>query len=388
MRPLQKTHVYELDYLRAIAMLGVIGIHTGAFALGNPQANIHFFLVSDILTRFSVPIFFFISAFGLFLNRGQNPINYQEFLKRRINVVLIPYTVWSLIYLAHQSLLEGSAAVLNPVNIGTALFYGTGSYHLYFMVILLWFYALMPLWQSWLRLIIRHPLSWLVFLYLLQNLFNFYSVSLLNANTGIPWLDTAIDLRLNYWVLHYLFIFMFGAVCASCYQSFTDLLTKYRHLVTTAGIAGIIGMCLYYYHLIYDLHYTGEMTSSTLHQLHPLGIFYTLSMTLMLFFLSRQYITPRRDGTLASALQSLGANSYVIYLVHPLVMYYLSRAFDAAHYERTVFVNICFFLGAALISYIISRFIYQGQERFPSLGYLTGSSPAPRPQPKQLNIGM
>jgi len=385
---LQKMHIYELDYLRAVAMLGVLGIHTGAFAIGSPQVNIHLFLIFDILTRFSVPIFFFISAFGLFLNRNQKPFNYRDFLKRRINVVLIPYTVWSLIYLLHLSLSEGNPAVLTFRNISTALFYGLGSYHLYFLVILLWFYLLMPLWQSWLRIIVRQPLAWLTILYILQTGFNYYSVTMLNTATGSDWLDTALKYRLNYWVFHYLFIFLLGAVCAEFYESFTDLLTRYRHVIVITGIISLASMAAYYYHLIYDLQYTCEMTSSTLHQLHPLGIFYTFAMTLLLFFLFRQYIAPRHESALAVALQNLGANSYVIYLVHPLVMQYLAKLIDTNQYERSIPVILAFYGAAALFSYLISRVLYKGQLFFPCFRYLTGSSPLARPQPKQMNMNM
>ncbi len=385
---MQKMHVYELDYLRAVAMLGVLGIHTGAFAIGSPHVNIHFFLMFDILTRFSVPIFFFISAFGLFLNRSQKPFNYQDFLKRRLHVVFIPYVAWSLIYLLHQSLSEGNPAVLTPGNISTALFYGLGSYHLYFLVILLWFYLLMPLWQRWLRIIVRHPLAWLTLLYILQTGFNYYSVTLLNTATGSDWLDTALKYRLNYWVLHYLFIFLLGAVCANFYEAFTGLLTRYRHAIVITGIISLVSVAAYYYHLIYDLQYTCEMASSTLHQLHPLGVFYTVAMTLLLFSLFRRYIVPWQESAPAVALRNLGANSYVVYLVHPLVMQYLAQWIDAGPYERSIPVSLGFYGAAALFSYLISRALYKGQLFFPFFRYLTGSPPLARPQPKQMTRHM
>lgn len=369
-----KMRVYELDYMRAVAMLGVLGIHTGAFALGNPEVNVHFFLLFDILTRFSVPMFFFISAFGLFLNQDlQKPFNYAEFVKRRLYVVFVPYIMWSLLYMYHQYVLDGNTAIFTFPVIGEALLLGLGSYHLYFMVILLWFYLLMPLWRLWLPIIVRRPFIWLALLFILQMLFNYYSVSLPTANTGYPWLDTAIKYRLNYWVLHYLFIFLCGAVCASFYPAFAGLLTSYGRIITFAGVTGVAGMLAYYYYLIYTLRYTCETVSYILHQLHPLGLFYTLAMTLMLFSLFSRYAGCRHNHILLSSLRSLGANSYVIYLVHPLVMYYHGQWISAGQYERTVPVNLGFFATAVLCSYMISRIIYYGQQFFPPLRLLTGS---------------
>lgn len=385
---MQKIRIHELDYIRAIAMLGVLGIHTGAFAIGNPNINVHFFVFADILTRFSVPIFFFVSAFGLFLNHDpQKLFHYWDFLKRRFYVVLIPYVLWSFIYMSHQYFLQGNAAIFSFPVIIQSLFFGLGSYHLYFMVILWWFYLLMPVWRRFVQIIIRHPIRWLTLLYVLQNWFNYYSVSVLRSNTGYYWLDMAIEYRLNYWVMHYLFIFLLGAICAYLYPTFVCLLTKYRRIIIYMCIASIASMLTYYYHLIYNLQYTCEAVGYTLHQLHPLGIFYTLSMTLMLFSFFNHYKTHDHEHMLMITLRALGANSYLIYLVHPLVMHYLSQWISAGQYVRTVPVDIGFFITTALLSYIISRIIYRGQEYLPSLSLLTGSSSLPRPSviPKQIN---
>jgi surface polysaccharide O-acyltransferase-like enzyme len=58
--------IAAIEHIRGLAMLGVIGIHTGAWSLSNPAVNIHLFALFEIVSRFSVPIFFFITAFGLF----------------------------------------------------------------------------------------------------------------------------------------------------------------------------------------------------------------------------------------------------------------------------------------------------------------------------------
>lgn len=384
-----KLRIYELDYMRAVAMLGVLGIHTGAFAVADPHVNIHFFLLTDILTRFSVPMFFFISAFGLFLSQNPlKPFNYAAFLKRRINVVLIPYIIWSLLYMLHQNLVGEFPVAFNINDTIYALFFGFGGYHLYFLVILLWFYALMPVWCSFVAVIVRQPIIWLAFLYVLQSIFNYYSVFLLQANTGYNWLDTAIKYRLNYWVIHYLFIFLLGAVCANLYPSFIALLTRYRRVVVFMFISSVASMLAYYYHLIYNLGYTCEATAYTLQQLHPLGLFYTLAMTLMLFLFFHHYANTSSKNPLATILRALGANSYLIYLVHPMVMHYLNQWITAAHYPRTVPVNTGFYLATALISYLIARVIYRGQEILSPLSLLTGSPKPQRPRtvPGQQNI--
>ncbi len=63
----RKPRISALEDMRGIAMLGVIGIHVGAqYIVGNHLANAQLVALFEIVSRFSVPIFFFISAFGLF----------------------------------------------------------------------------------------------------------------------------------------------------------------------------------------------------------------------------------------------------------------------------------------------------------------------------------
>ena len=54
-----------IDKLRGICMLGVLGIHTGSLALMCASPNPHLYMLLEILSRYSVPAFFFISGYGL-----------------------------------------------------------------------------------------------------------------------------------------------------------------------------------------------------------------------------------------------------------------------------------------------------------------------------------
>ena len=62
----KKPRLPAIEYIRGISMLGVVGIHTGSQYLANVAANMHLVALFEVATRFSVPIFFFISAFGMF----------------------------------------------------------------------------------------------------------------------------------------------------------------------------------------------------------------------------------------------------------------------------------------------------------------------------------
>lgn len=95
-RIMAKSRIPAIEYMRGISMLGVVGIHVGSQYLSNPLPNTALVALFEIVTRFSVPIFFFISAFGLFYHLDiEKPFDYAAFLRRRAKTVLVPYIVWS-----------------------------------------------------------------------------------------------------------------------------------------------------------------------------------------------------------------------------------------------------------------------------------------------------
>ena len=110
------------------------------------------------------------------------------------------------------------------------LFYGFGSYQLYFMVILLWFYLLMPLWIWFVR---RMTPKRLTVLLVLQIAFDYWSSFLLAPSSiGNSLLRELVENRLNYWVMHYVFIFVLGGWLAVHYEQFLQLLRRRRGTIS------------------------------------------------------------------------------------------------------------------------------------------------------------
>ena len=117
-----------IDDLRGICMLGVIGIHVGSFVLEAPYPNSFLYMLLEILSRYSVPAFFFISGYGLFCQyRPETTIAYLPFLKKRLQSVGLPYVIWSLFYLLYFSAVMPGCINWQPANILFLLFYGLSS---------------------------------------------------------------------------------------------------------------------------------------------------------------------------------------------------------------------------------------------------------------------
>lgn len=403
-----------IDNLRGICMLGVIGIHIGSLALA--PNNFTLYLLLEILSRYSVPSFFFISGYGLACtDKGLlsgSRLNYIDFMKKRLRGAGLPYLSWSLFYMLYFWLILPPGFVSwNPLHVAYVLFFGLGCYHLYFMVILLWFYASYPLWRRLFRIIIHQNIPFmLVLLFIFQLAFNWW--------TTHPGLNTAgwsvlaknfFDYRLNYLPLHYLLIFISGGLAACYWEKFIALLRRYSAMVCiifAASVAWDVQSC---YEAVTVKGYTLIDLANTYHQLSPQGLCYTVG-SLLFFCLALDWLerkaqaatqtnasqaipqaTSRTEaplvvasdisttswvlasgschrkvterGSLANllykAISILSAYSMLIYFVHPLLLDWLSSAYN--HFgiimtvKKVALSYVLLVLGSLALSILLTK---------------------------------
>ncbi len=299
-----------IDNMRGLCMLGVIGIHIGSLALAPNNFTLYLFL--EILSRYSVPSFFFISGYGLACtDKGLlsgSRLNYIDFMKKRLRGAGLPYLSWSLFYMLYFWLILPPGFVSwNPLHVAYVLFFGLGCYHLYFMVILLWFYASYPLWRRLLRIIIHQSIPFmLVLLFIFQLAFNWW--------TTHPGLNTAgwsvlaknfFDYRLNYLPLHYLLIFISGGLAACYWEKFIALLRRYSAMVCVIFAASVVWDVQSCYEAVTVKGYTLIDLANTYHQLSPQGLCYTVG-SLLFFCLALDWLERRAQAKAhTNALQSI-----------------------------------------------------------------------------------
>lgn len=358
-----------IDNLRGICMLGVIGIHIGSLALA--PNNFTLYLLLEILSRYSVPSFFFISGYGLACtDKGLlsgSRLNYIDFMKKRLRGAGLPYLSWSLFYMLYFWLILPPGFVSwNPLHVAYVLFFGLGCYHLYFMVILLWFYASYPLWRRLLRIIIHQSIPFmLVLLFIFQLAFNWW--------TTHPGLNTAgwsvlaknfFDYRLNYLPLHYLLIFMSGGLAACYWEKFISLLRRYNVIVCLIFAASVVWDVQSCYEAVTVKGYTLIDLANTYHQLSPQGLCYTVG-SLLFFCLVLDWLERRAqsEGSLAKplykAISILSAYSMLIYFVHPLLLDWLSSAYN--HFgiimtvKKVALSYVLLVLGSLALSILLTK---------------------------------
>jgi len=368
-QPKRKPRLAAIEYIRGISMMGVIAIHVGSQYLTNPAANIHLVALLEIASRFCVPIFFFISAFGLFYNLRE-PFDYRYFMKRRYRTVFVPYLVWSFFYLIHDAFAYGSGFP-GPGYLLELLFFGNAKYQLYFLVILLWFYPLMPL---WIRIVRMMTLPRLAVLFALQIAFDYwssFSVALNLYTYGLP--DSSfwkpfLMYRLNYWILHYVFIFVLGGYLAVHFDAFRRFMEERRTLISAFFTASLVVLLIYYYDLIYKTGYTAMEAINTAHQLSPAGLFYTLAASLFCFTIFTYQRYPQWFNPI---LHELGLHSYFAYLVHPFFIGYLSLFLQHRGIIMTAGTTIVFYFVTLTLSMIAAVMFRRLGTHIPILNELT-----------------
>ena len=367
-------------------MLGVIGIHIGSLALAPNSFTLY--LLLEILSRYSVPSFFFISGYGLACtDKGLlagSALNYIDFMKKRLRGAGLPYVSWSLFYMLYFWLILPPGFVSwEPLHVAFVLFFGLGCYHLYFMVILLWFYGTYPLWRKLLRIIIHHNHAFmLVLLFIFQLLFNWWTTHPgVNSSTWSVLAKNFFDYRLNYLPLHYLLIFIGGGLAAVYWEKFLALLHKYAAGVIILYLASIGWDVYSCYDAVKSKGYSLLDLANTYHQLSPQGLVYTIG-SILFFCLALDWLERKANSTtdmaplegscrrkategcapaalLYKAISVLSTYSMLIYFVHPLLLDWIT---SAANYfgiimtvKKVTLAYVLLVCGSLALSLLLTR---------------------------------
>lgn len=320
---MKKPRLPAIDYIRGVSMLGVVAIHIGALYLANPTPNLGLVALLEIVSRFSVPIFFFISAFGLFYRLDlTEPFAYGKFLRRRFKAILVPYVLWSALYVVHDFFLYG-VPIPTVGRAAELLFFGLAKYQLYFLVILAWFYLLMPVWIRVIRVLSPVGLAAVFAVQVGVDYFSSYSVWLYGLTQSLPegFLRMLLTWRLNYLVLHYVAIFLLGGFLAVRSEEFFTWLAVQKKAVTAGFLLAVTAHVGYFVWLVKARGLSAVGAVNMAHQLSPTGIFYTAAASIFLLMAFQC----AGVGILRAPLEILGRESFFVYLFHPLVLAQLER---------------------------------------------------------------
>ena len=316
----KKNRLDYLDYLRVIACFSVIFVHVSAigivsFESGSIYHKIIIFL--NRLFKYTTPVFLFLSGITSFYSYRIKEYNYLDFLKRRLKTVVVPFFVWSVIY--YILLIYSGAYSFNLLSFLKNLILGNMSYHLYFIPILLQMYFLSGI----INFAFKKANSNIV-------LFSALIINILSIEMSFMFSDRIF--------LKYIFFYVLGVYFTKETLNFLKFSKKYYRLVFLVFLLSTFFYSVFYYLSRYNL-------------MDYVWIVFSISGIIFLFELSVRL--ERKYNVLNSKVRKLSKSTYYIYLIHPLILSFLTRIFKIGTFN-TILLLIIYFVFTVLMSTILS----------------------------------
>ena len=326
-----KDHLGEVDYLRVFALITIVVIHSMGYFFsipgGNPISHAFQGLAINML-RYGRFVFMFVTGLVFFYSYKDRELKVERFFKRRLKNLVIPYAIWTAVYLLLGSL-SNMFSWSNPIGFVTlwlrSLLNGNAFYHLYYIVVTFQFYIFLPLLLSifkpnrqrfWAGILLGGGFFLCIFYYYFLET---KGPQILNLVAGTPWAGiTDWMLRYkNHLLFSYLPFYLLGGffgihldVCRKWISEHLSLIGPV--LLLSTGI--VIGEYFFFY------RYLGQTWNLTVSVFKPSIYIYSLSIIAVIFWLSS--IMESR-GSLKVFIKILSANSLGIYLMHPAILFLL-----------------------------------------------------------------
>ncbi|PYE44254.1 acyltransferase [Paenibacillus barcinonensis] len=149
---LKRERIPELNLVRAIAIIGVLFVHSTSNATLEMTDSRYYWLYNfiNIFMKYGTPTFIFLSSFVLFYNYYTRPLDKKlvsNFYKKRFVYILLPYFLFSILYFVvlHNMYYQGRPFDESLITFIEKLFTGKAYTHLYFVFINMQFYLIFPL---------------------------------------------------------------------------------------------------------------------------------------------------------------------------------------------------------------------------------------------------
>ncbi len=345
---IKRERLEELDILRAFALLGVIFIHIlgASFQfVGRWSLTWEIYVFCDQFLRFAVPVFVFLSGFTLGLKYFHKSFRLIEFFKKRVWRILPWYFFWSAAIYVYTHFVVTEHGQQFPL--WKLIFLGKADYHLYFVSMIFQLYLLFPL---ILFLIHKFKRKFIVFVFLFQASLYFAS-SLLAVGAfkiNLLWGDQQQYLFFGTWI----FYFILGIVFAQ--SKYEEKAT--RDLKKMAVVLLVGGLLFSVFDCLRVVARTGDLIIAARSSRIPV-LFYVVGWLIASFVWAKELL--RMPDALCKLLVYLGKKSYIIYLLHTLIIRIV-----ALYILPSNFLNLLIFSALILVFSIILAEITDSAGRF------------------------
>lgn len=348
----ERPHLYELDPLRAVTAICVIGVHAIAFTvfLNHAVWGVQIQNAMDVALHYTRAMFMFVSAFALIYVYYGRPFQAGRFYKRRAIGVLMPYCVWSAIYIVanHPGLSVGQYLTTTLI----AILNGSASFQLYFILISLEFYLVFPLFLRFMKLVEHHPWKTLAISFVLEVVMMYLDYRYLQTgalNSSSFW--QLVNQYQSSFILTYQFYFILGGLAAIYMQQVRAYLLQHGRLVVACFLIALLGLWTYFFVQLNVLHESMDYATSVL---QPDIVFFSVAVIICCSWLSAVWARRVDQDGHPKGYRSwrlLSDSSFGIYLIHPLILLALMHKalpLMPAGWPVALHVFLIWFLAASL----------------------------------------
>ena len=364
LKSLAKAHLGEVDYLRVFGLTSIVLIHSVGYFYTLPDANLLSHALQGLivnLLRYGRFVFMFTTGLVFFYSYRNRKLHPRRFYGRRLKNLVIPYAVWTALYLLldHWSNMVSWSSLSGFAGIWLQnLLSGNAFEHLYYIMVTIQLYLMLP----WLlaRFKPRRPGLWVGILLasgLLISIGYFYGLEAQGARimalaAGKPWqgLTGWLIMWNDRLLLSYLPFYLLGGLAGLYLEQFRQWLTGHPRLITAGLLASAALVTGQYF---YSYMYLGQSWNLTVSVFKPSIYLLSLAVIAVLFRVS---LVMNQHGLLLALFKALSSNSLGIYLIHPAVLFFL-HSFVWNQTMPGYLVVILDPLAALAISYLITHWL-------------------------------
>lgn len=332
-----RKYYYEISFIRAIACMCIVMIHvTAGYYYENGSTFNWFTQFFNQITRYGTPAFAIISGFLLYNQVINRRFNLQKFWKSRFTKIIIPFVIWSILYLLlkyfHGQYMLPNFSSTEEIKYFLYFFFtGGSSYHLYFLIIVVQFYfifGLLHLFKSRNQLILLTLISFYINYFFVQN----------HIDIGTGFFNEFLNNRV--FLFHWIYYFFLGGLMVHVWDPLMQWVKNNSFFSILLGLIVIVGGVIEY-------QFTDWLATN-----RPINM---INLPLLFIFLSSIYFHLSSLPKIRSFINKIGNLSMGIYLVHPMVLFFF-RNYDFLHwiYDYSIMVPVLFVLTMSISILIVN----------------------------------
>ncbi len=322
----KRPHIYELDPLRICTAVSVVGVHVLFYTLPLNSSATGLQIQNAFITalHFTREVFIFVTAFALVYVYYGKPFPLKQFWQKRSIGVLLPYAIWSVVYVWVNMPNKTPATFLHTSVID--ILTGNASYQLYYILLTLQFYLIFPLFLLFLRRCASHPWIALSISFVLQLILFYFDYHTLQEGTLVssPFWQGFAEFQ-NRFVLVYQFYFVLGGFTALYFQQVRAFLLRHGRLIVASFLLVLAALWLHFFIQVNVYHESIGFATSVL---QPAMVFYSVAVIFFALWLTARWASKTGADKRPHGYrfwQVLSDSSFGVYLIHALLITALLR---------------------------------------------------------------